>query len=94
MMLEDDIGRLAQKAPERSLEGIEADIWNNVEAKVRLSSSIKHATVWQGVIVVVVFSAGWLTGSLSEPPRHNDPLVAFSPALSLAPSSLLLRGHL
>ena len=93
-MLEDDIRQLAQKVPERSLEGLEADIWNNVEAKVRLSSAIKRATVYQGMIVAVVLSGGWLTGSLSETPRRNDPLVAFSPSLSLAPSSLLLRGHL
>ncbi len=93
-MLEDDIQKLAGRAPDTSLETLEMDVWRGVEAKARMSRTVNLFAAWQAAIVALVLLSGIAGGEVVARARamETSPLAAFSPGISLAPSTLLLSA--
>lgn len=94
-MLEDDLRALAGKDPATSLDGLEKDIWRNVESHARSARAANAIAVWQVAVIAVVLVTGVAGGSIASHAqfRTSSPLDAFSPGIDLAPSTRLLGNH-
>lgn len=95
-MLEDDIQRLAGRTLEMSLEGLENDVWQGVDAQARLSRAANIVGAWQAAIVALVLfsgvAGGAYVGRLQAATEANHDVVL--PGAGLAPSTLLLGARL
>ena len=93
-MLEEEIQKLAGRAPERSLETLEMDVWRSVEAKASMSRTVNLFAAWQTAVVALVLVSGIAGGEVVARTRavETSPLDAFSPGIGLAPSTLLLSA--
>ena len=91
LMLQRDMERLASAAPDRSLEGLESDIWHRIDVMAADRRSYTGAFAVQMVILAVGTMASLAAGhqwATSHPPERSAGV--FSPYTRLAASTLLV----
>lgn len=95
-MLEDDIQYLAGRKFGVSLERLENDVWQGIDAQARLSQAANIVGAWQAAIVALVLftgvAGGAYVGRLQAATEANHDVV--SPGAGRAPSTLLLGARL
>lgn len=93
MMIEEGIRWLCRRAPDRSLDPLEADIWARLAARERARRRSARLAALQAVLLGSVFSISALAGhyySLRSHPTHE--LNVFSTETPLSASTLLGGG--
>jgi hypothetical protein len=93
-MIDDRIDRLNLLPPERSLDGLESEIWAKIDADAQSRRTAGLVLGCQAAAVVAVLAGGLALENLSpgQPVNSYARLDVFSPETTLAPSTLLL-GH-
>jgi hypothetical protein len=93
-MIDDRIDRLNILPPDRSLDGLESEIWAKIDADAQSRRMAGLVLGYQAVAVAAVVAGGLAMGNLSpgQPAASFARLDVFSPESTLAPSTLLL-GH-
>ncbi len=90
-MIDNDINKLNQQEPRRPLDGLEADIWAGVEARLREQRFSKTVVLCQVAVLAVGLltsaAAGTQLASAQNQPSAFD---VFSMRADLAPSSRLI----
>lgn len=89
-MFEDDIRKLDQQAPHRTLDGLEASIWTGVAAH---TEAIWHARLvfsCQATVLALGLILSVAAGTFTAAQDSASKLVAFAATPDLAPSSRLL----
>lgn len=90
-MTETDLQRLSERGPDRALDGLEADVWAQVD--VRKSARRAHGVVlmWQaGTVALALLGAVALGSAAAKTAAARSEFDAFSPTTGLAPSTLLM----
>lgn len=90
-MIDRDIQRLDELPSKRSLDGLEADIWVGVEARINARKASRLVFSCQAAIVAIALLSGIAAETrtaMAEPLRTG--LDAFSIRADLTPSSRLL----
>lgn len=90
--IDDRIDRLNGLPPERSLDGLEHEIWARINADAQSRRTAGLILGCQAAAVAAVLAGGLAMGNLSPSGNSYARLDAFSPDATLAPSTLLL-GH-
>lgn len=89
-MIEEDIRELDRRAVDRSLQGLEAEIWARVAAREVAKRRSSRLLLLQAVLIGAAFGlsaiAGHLYGALSSRPGE---LSVFSTHMPLSASTLL-----
>jgi hypothetical protein len=89
-MIEKDIGKLDSKASQRSLEGLEADIWLEVETRRRATRLSTLILSCQAAVLVLGFVLSAVAGARFVTPHSSaDALKLFSAESDLSPSARL-----
>lgn len=88
-MLRDDLDGLATAPLDRSLEGLESDIWRGVEARVAERRSYAHAFAAQ-LVILTLGAAGSVAAGHLWATTHEVVEGIFSPYTPLAASNLLM----
>jgi hypothetical protein len=91
-MIDDRIDRLIGLPQERSLDGLESEIWAKIDADAQSRRTAGLVLGCQAAAVAAVLAGGLAMGNLSPGPQANAHarLDVFSPETALAPSTLLL----
>ena len=89
-MLEADITKLNQQTPRRSLDGLEADVWEGVAAQESTKRATRVVMACQAVVIAVAVTGSIAAGSRAGGAAHQSAeLGVFSLRADLAPSTLL-----
>jgi len=93
-MIDDDIGDLVARPPDRSLHMLEECIWARIEVHTRTKQISKLIISIQSGVVAIVLISAFVFSNISDPIAGDNPqkFDIFSPEAALAPSTLLL-GH-
>jgi len=88
-MLQDDLDRLAKAPLDRSLEGLESDIWRGVDARVA-ERRVYSGTFAIQVAILAMGTLGSLAAGHQWATTHEVEAGVFSPYSRLAASTLLM----
>lgn len=88
-MLQDDLERLAKAPLDRSLEGLEADIWRGLESRIAERRAYAGAFAAQ-VAILALGTLGSLAAGHQWATTHEATAGVFSPYTRLAASTLLM----
>ena len=90
-MIDDDIHRLDQRALDRSLSGLEADIWTGVAMREQRRRAVRRTASLQGVIMVCAVLASIAAGvDIARPATAAAGASPLAPGMELMPSNLLV----
>ena len=93
-MIEEDIRQLDERAMDRSLDRLEADMWRGVALRARQREAARQVTSFQAVVMVLALLASVAAGiSVARPDGATTARVLLFPETALLPSSLLLGQH-
>ena len=93
-MIDDDMRRLDDRPLDRSLSGLEADIWHGVATRARQRQAARRVTSYQAVVMVIALLGSAAIGiTVSRPAGATRDLALLVPGTALLPSSLLLGKH-
>lgn len=85
--------KLLQQVPERSLEGLEREVWARIDAEADRRQLGRRVIEVQAAVLAILAMGGLALGIAGPAPaRATARLDVFSPGPPLAPSTLLL-GH-
>ena len=88
-MLQDDLDRLARAPLDRSLEGLESDIWRGVESRIAERRTYAGTFALQ-VAILAIGTLGSLAAGRQWATTHEFAAGVFSPYTRLAASTLLM----
>lgn len=92
-MLDQDLQRLLEGEPDRSLATLEVDIWAAVDRHVRARRLFKVVLVAQSAVLAVALIGSVAAGFRLAPAYGPGELDVFSMRPSLAASTLLVDRH-
>lgn len=90
-MLDDDIRKLAERSPRRSMDGLEANIWAGVEAREQVNRASRIVYSYQAGVLAIGLLTSIAVGAYMAPAAGspNGPDV-LSMRTDLAPSARLI----
>jgi hypothetical protein len=90
-MIDDDMHRLEQRALDRSLSGLEADIWKGVAFREQRRKAVRRTASWQGLIMVCAVVGSIVVGiEIAAPATAAAGASPLAPGMELMPSNLLV----
>lgn len=91
-MLEEQLKRLGESAPDRSLETLEADVWRGVALRRHETALARRVISLQGGLLLLAI-VGSAAAGIKSVESARAPASALMPGASLTPAYLLLRDH-
>jgi hypothetical protein len=89
--LEDLVAQLRARPPQRSLAGLEADVWSRIAGRQRMPSPVA-IWGWRSAAAALLLAVGIMAGSATIA-QASPELALFSTRTALAPSTLLGEGR-
>jgi hypothetical protein len=89
-MKKDDFSLLTAQPSDKSLDRLESDVWERVEAYKRAQQSSRLIMSYQAGAVAVVLFAAAAVGTSGAPTVVTETATVQSPGAELTPSALLL----
>ena len=89
-MRNDDLNLLAGQPTDKSLDRLESDVWEHVEAYKRIQQSSRLVMSYQAGAMAVVLFAAAAVGTTGGDAAFTEPSTVQAPGGDLAPSALLL----
>jgi len=91
-MIDEDLRKLSNAGLDRTLDGLESDIWRRLAVRSRTRAAARKRVSLQSVLMLVGLvgsvAGGINAARLAPPAAHGQAVLAFGS--ELAPSSLLL----